>query len=138
MTANILSLAARLFDAIEGLFESTSSQKRIAKVFLWTYLLALATVECRLRGLVPEGLARFTPTSHFAAVQLAFTLILAMEILELILTIPNSFAQSSANRNTRRISSACREGRPAYPRDRWTYTIFSRSPAAFTASRTAG
>ncbi len=94
MTANILSLAARLFDAIEGLFESTSSQKRIAKVFLWTYLLALATVECRLRGLVPEGLARFTPTSHFAAVQLAFTLILAMEILELILTIPNSFAQS--------------------------------------------
>ena len=33
MTANILCLVARLFDAIEGLFESTSSQKRIAKVF---------------------------------------------------------------------------------------------------------
>jgi hypothetical protein len=94
MTATILSLAARLFDAIEGLCGSNASQKRIAKFFLWTYLLALAAIECRMRGLLPESLARLTPANHFAAIQLAFTLILAMEILELILTIPSSFTQA--------------------------------------------
>ena len=40
----ILSLAARLFDAIEGLCGTNASQKRIAKFFLWTYLLALAAL----------------------------------------------------------------------------------------------
>jgi hypothetical protein len=94
MTANILSLASRLFDAIDKFFGRPASQKNIAKVFLWTYLLALAAVECRLRGLLPEGLARLTPASHVAAIQMAFTLILAMEILELILAIPDSFSRS--------------------------------------------
>ncbi len=94
MTASILSPAARLFDAIEKFFGRPASQKNIAKVFLWTYLLALAAVECRLRGYLPGSLARLTPASHFAAIQLAFTLILAMEILELILSIPRSFMQS--------------------------------------------
>jgi len=94
MTANIFVATSGLFDAIEKFFGRPGSQKRIAKVFLWTYLVALATVECRLHGLLPEGLARLTPASHFAAVQMAFTLILAMEILELILSIPDSFSRS--------------------------------------------
>ena len=43
---------------------------------------------------MPSALAAITPSSHFAAIQLAFTLILAVEVIELIMSIPSSFSRS--------------------------------------------
>ena len=83
-----------LFDAFERFWEASYSQRRLAGIFFWVYLLALALIQARRAGLMPAALAAITPSSHFAAIQLAFTLILAVEVLELIMSIPSSFSRS--------------------------------------------
>ena len=83
-----------LFDAFERFWEASYSQRRLAGIFFWVYLLALALIQARRAGLMPAALAAITPSSHFAAIQLAFPLILAVEVLELIMSIPSSFSRS--------------------------------------------
>lgn len=82
------------FDAFARIWEASVSQRRIAGFFFWVYLFALAFIQARRAGLLPAALAAITPTSHFAAIQMAFTLILAVEVLELIMSIPSSFSRS--------------------------------------------
>ena len=45
-------------------------------------------------GILPPWLAAITPHSHFYAIHLAFTLILVLEVMSLILAIPSSLSQS--------------------------------------------
>jgi len=82
------------FDALARIWEASVSPRRIAGFFFWVYLFALAFIQARRAGLLPAALAAITPTSHFAAIQMAFTLILAVEVLELIMSIPSSFSRS--------------------------------------------
>ena len=67
-----------IFDCIHHFWEHPRTQKILAVLILLTYLLALAGIEANREGLLPEWMARLTPTSHFQAIQLAFTLILGM------------------------------------------------------------
>ncbi len=83
-----------IFDCIHQFWEHPRTQKILAVLILLTYLLALAGIEANREGLLPEWMARLTPTSHFQAIQLAFTLILGMELMELILSISGSLSKS--------------------------------------------
>ena len=83
-----------IFDAVEEFWETPSTQRKISFFLFWLYLLALAAIECNRRGFLPSPLSTLTPHSHFAAIQMAFTLILAMEVLGLIISIPSSFSKS--------------------------------------------
>ena len=83
-----------IFDCIHHFWEHPRTQKILAVLILLTYLLALAGIEANREGLLPEWMARLTPTSHFQAIQLAFTLILGMELMELILSISGSLSKS--------------------------------------------
>lgn len=44
--------------------------------------------------MLPPALAQLTPHSHFSAIQLAFTLILGLEVMSLIFIISTSFSRS--------------------------------------------
>ena len=44
--------------------------------------------------MLPPWLAGVTPTSHFYAIHLAFTLILVLEVMSLVFIIPSSLSQS--------------------------------------------
>lgn len=94
MILNRLKPLTDLFDGFARIWEASVSQRRIAGFFFWVYLFALAFIQARRAGLLPAALAAITPTSHFAAIQMAFTLILAVEVLELIMSIPSSFSRS--------------------------------------------
>ncbi|GHU94402.1 hypothetical protein AGMMS49974_03740 [Deltaproteobacteria bacterium] len=83
-----------IFDWIQHVWEHPVTQRRVALIILWVYLLALACVELNCRGLLPPQLAALTPYSHFAAIQLALTLILSIEIMGLILSISNSISRA--------------------------------------------
>ena len=53
-----------LFDAFERFWEASYSQRRLAGIFFWVYLLALALIQARRAGLMPASLAAITPSSH--------------------------------------------------------------------------
>ncbi len=82
------------FDWLQHSWERAVTQRRVAFFILWVYLLALLGIELNRQGILPPWLSSVTPTSHFYAIHLAFTLILVLEVMGLILVIPSSLSQS--------------------------------------------
>ncbi|HWQ10126.1 MAG TPA: hypothetical protein VN436_13490 [Holophaga sp.] len=58
------------------------------------FVVGLIGIECNRRGLLPPVLARMTPMSHFYAINLAFTLVLIQEVVDLIFVLPCSVTKS--------------------------------------------
>lgn len=81
------------YDALHHFWEKPRHQRALGLILLWIYLFALAAVELNRLGLYPQWLP--TPLgSHFYAIELAFTLILGMEVISLIFVLPTSLSRS--------------------------------------------
>ena len=83
-----------VFDWLQHSWGRATTQRRVALLILWVYLLALLGVELNRQGILPAWLATVTPISHFYAIHLAFTRILVLEVMSLIFIIPSSLSQS--------------------------------------------
>lgn len=83
-----------LFDIIHQFWESPRTQRGFATAIFFVYLAGLVGIEANRQGFLPPWMAHITPLSHFQAIHLAFTLILGMEVIELILTISGSLSKS--------------------------------------------
>jgi hypothetical protein len=68
--------------------------RRFALGLIVVFLSALVTIELNRHGLLPAEIAAHTPGNHFYAVNLAFTLVLILEVISLIFTLPCSFSKS--------------------------------------------
>lgn len=95
-----MSIIARLepitdiYDYIHHIWESPRTQRSMAAIIFFIFIAALIGIECNREGLFPPYLAAVVPTNHFHAINLAFTLILGMEIMGLILSISCSLSRS--------------------------------------------
>lgn len=83
-----------LFDPLHHLWESEGFHRLAAAVLVVVFLAALAGIELGRQGLLPAFLAAHTPTSHFHAVHLAFTLVLILEVVSFLFTLPCSFSKA--------------------------------------------
>lgn len=83
-----------LFDPLHHFWEHERMHRRFALGLIVVFLGALAGIELNRQGLMPATLAAVTPTNHFHAVNLAFTLVLVLEVISLIFTLPCSFSKS--------------------------------------------
>lgn len=83
-----------LFDPLHHFWEHERMHRRFALGLIVVFLGALASIELNRQGILPAALAAHTPTNHFHAVNLAFTLVLILEVISLIFTLPCSFSRS--------------------------------------------
>lgn len=83
-----------IFDPLHHFWEHERMHRRLALVLIGVFLAAMAGIELNRNGLLPAALAAQTPTNHFHAVNLAFTLVLILEVVSLIFTLPCSFSKS--------------------------------------------
>jgi hypothetical protein len=83
-----------IFDPLHHFWEHERMHRRLALVLIVVFLGAMAGIELNRSGLLPAVLAPHTPTNHFHAVNLAFTLVLILEVISLIFTLPCSFSRS--------------------------------------------
>lgn len=88
----ILARAGALFDLLHRFWENEKTERRIGFALLWIYLLTLASVELERLGLFPEWLPT-PPAGHYYSIQLAFTLILSLEVIGLIFVLPASLSE---------------------------------------------
>lgn len=85
---------ARACDALDELWERHSTQRRLAALLIGVFLASLAVVELGRRGALPEVVAQRVSGSHFAALEVAFTLLLIMEVVGLVFGITRSVADA--------------------------------------------
>jgi hypothetical protein len=83
-----------IFDPLHHFWEHERMHRRFALGLIVVFLSALAGIELNRHGLLPASIAAHTPTNHFYAVNLAFTLVLILEVISLIFTLPCSFSKS--------------------------------------------
>lgn len=86
---------AGFYDFLHHVWERPSTERRLGFALLWIYLFALAAVQLKRMGLYPLWLPAPMP-SHFYAIELAFTLILGIEVISLIFVLPTSLSSSMA------------------------------------------
>jgi hypothetical protein len=90
----LLARADALFDALHQRWQEIEERGTVGTTLVVAFLGALAVIELNRQGLVPGPAADVLPTNHFAAVALAFTLLLIVEVLKLVWTLAESVANS--------------------------------------------
>lgn len=83
-----------LFDPLHHLWEQERLAKKISVGLVLFFLAGLLCIELRRLGLLPASLTALIPRSHFSAIEMAFTVVLTLEVISLIFTLPCSFSRS--------------------------------------------
>lgn len=94
MITERLDFFTDVFDTINHFWEQPRTQRVIALGIFLVYVGGLIGIELNREGLLSPGLAHMTPTNHFQAIHLAFSLILGLEVMGLILTLSFSLSRS--------------------------------------------
>ncbi len=93
--AGVLIRVARLFDWLEEHWESHATTRRLANSLVLVFLLELVLIEAKNRGWLPAFADTYIKsTNHFHAVNLAFSLLLVYEVIELVFSMAHSVATS--------------------------------------------
>lgn len=96
MPCNFTERLGNFFDAVQYGIENPRTQGLLYACIFWIFLAALVSAEAKRLGLLPPIAAAMAPSGHFEAVNLAFTLILVLELLSLIFVISCSFSKALA------------------------------------------
>jgi len=86
-------LHVRIFEALNDRWHRPRTRRTIGWSLTLSFFVAILCIEAARRGWLPEILGKPLPTNHLAAIAWVFTLLLIVEILDLIF----SLAQSVAN-----------------------------------------
>jgi hypothetical protein len=84
-----------VFDWLEARWEGARVRRLVASLLIAGFLLGLLVIELGRRGLLPAAIARAVPRSHFQAIELAFYLLLAYEVIGLVFGISRSVANAA-------------------------------------------
>jgi hypothetical protein len=83
-----------IFDPLHHLWEHEKIHRKISFGLVFFFVFSIICIELNRRNLLPGSLAAAVPKNHFFAVQAAFTVVLILEVIGLIFTIPCSFSRS--------------------------------------------
>lgn len=83
-----------IFDPLHHLWEHEKMHRKISILLVLFFLGSLIGIELKRQGFLPGAISRYIPGNHFYAVQAAFTVVLILEVISLIFTLPCSFSRS--------------------------------------------
>jgi len=83
-----------IFDPLHFLWEHEKMHRKISIALVLFFLAGLVVIELKRQGFIPSWLGGMIPNNHFYAVQAAFTVVLTLEVISLVFTLPCSFSRS--------------------------------------------
>lgn len=89
-----LTWTTATFDVLARRWESPRLQRAAGTVIILTYLASLAAIEGQRQGWWPAWTRDTIPVNHFYAVDVAFTLLLLVEVVGLVFGLAKSVARS--------------------------------------------
>jgi hypothetical protein len=91
---SILNIIDALFERMRAFWDGHVSRTVTAAMILLVYLLSLAAIELGRRGLLPQSIATIIPHSHYVAINVAFTFLLYLELIDLVFGLAKSVSRS--------------------------------------------
>jgi hypothetical protein len=91
---SLYELSTNIFEPMVRFWEDKKTERTISASLVIIFLASLAGIELKRQGLLPAWMASFTPDNHFHAVSVAFSMVLIMEVIGLILILPCSFSKA--------------------------------------------
>jgi len=91
---SIYETATHVFEPMVRFWENPKTERTISGSLVVIFLTSLAGIELKRQGWLPEFLTGITPDHHMHAVSVAFTLVLILEVIGLILILPCSFSKA--------------------------------------------
>lgn len=83
-----------VFDRLQAFAEAEPTRRCVGKALIFYFLAALALIELNSLGWLPGFLAENISTNRFAAVTQTFTLVLVLEVVDLVFSLPKSTSRS--------------------------------------------
>jgi len=83
-----------IFDPLHHVWENAGMHRKISVGLVLFFLAGVILIELRRQGVLPQEMANIVPQNHFYAVHYAFTVVLILEVISLIFTLPCSFSRS--------------------------------------------
>lgn len=83
-----------LFDPLHHLWEHEKIHRKISIVLVLYFVCGVVSIELKRLGLVPHFFHPIIPDNHFLAIHAAFTVVLILEVISLVFTLPCSFSRS--------------------------------------------
>ncbi|MCF6248838.1 MAG: hypothetical protein L3J69_15990 [Desulfobacula sp.] len=90
----ILNWFSSIFELIHEIWERESTHKTVSVLLVITFLFALFVIEINRQGWLPASLSSKISLSHYMAINLAFSLVLILEVVSLIFALPSSMSKS--------------------------------------------
>lgn len=90
----IISVLAAVFDFIHDFWEDKTTHRIVSGILVIVFVLALAAIEMNRQGVLPSVLVPHVSTSHYQAINLAFSLVLILEVISLIFALPGSMSKA--------------------------------------------
>ncbi len=89
-----MNFFAGIYLFLERLWESSGTQRAIAWILISVFLGMLSLIELNRQGLLPVFLDQIVPLSRLRAIEIAFNLLLFIELIELIFALPDSVSRA--------------------------------------------
>lgn len=90
----VLAGGAKLFDASRRHWQGLVPRRNLGAVLVSVFLGSLVAIELNRQGLLPEPIAGVLTTNHFGAIDVAFTILLVVEVMGLVVALAESVANS--------------------------------------------
>jgi hypothetical protein len=84
----------RLFDRVQAYAETEETRRFVGQGLIVFFLASLSLIELNSLGLLPAALAKSVSLNRFDAVTQTFTLVLVLEVVELVFSLPRSTSRS--------------------------------------------
>ncbi len=90
----LAKLLSSKFDVIHIFWEKEGTHRFISVLLVVIFILSLGVIEISRQGWLPVPSNSMIPTSHYLAINLAFSLVLILEVVSLIFALPSSMSKA--------------------------------------------
>lgn len=90
----LIDFTAKIYNKIEHYWDSETNHRILGIAIILSFILSIVLIQLKIWNVLPEFISQFIPKNHFAAIEVAFLVLLSFEVLSLIFTLPYSVAKS--------------------------------------------
>jgi len=90
----ILSKISQLFNKLYDRWKSPSNMKFKGLIIVGSFIISLILIELKQFGLLTPELSSYLPENHFYAINIGFSLLLYMEVIDLVFGLGKSFSKA--------------------------------------------